>query len=104
MLCFMGVNLYSRIVSLELGVQVKFPDIQNNEVLVVNGGIGGGLGLDVNGNDEEDEDARNLRKSPRRRQAHGHRSKLIRACATRVDTRAITYSKRVVLMVNMILL
>lgn len=89
-------SLLSRIVSLELGVQVKFPDIQNNmcclvhldwfrgglvesvslwwsdkrscvnqnrvfsldlliwdeEVLVVNGGIGGGLGLDVIGNDE----------------------------------------------------
>lgn len=62
--------------------------------MIVNDGICGGLGLDVIGNDEEDEDARNLWKSPRRRQTHGHRSKLTRTCATRVDTCALTYSKR----------
>ncbi|CAF2111924.1 unnamed protein product, partial [Brassica napus] len=68
--------------------------IGDKEVMIVNDGICGGLGLDVIGNDEEDEDARNLWKSPRRRQTHGHRSKLTRTCATRVDTCALTYSKR----------
>lgn len=66
--------------------------IRDEEIPAIKDGLGGGLELEVIGNSRIRQRCEQLR-SPRRQQSHSHRSRLPRACGTRVDQHVLTHSK-----------